>query len=69
MTQPVTYVEINSPDLATTSAFVQATIKLAREHGGHLVVEPFTLPGVGMGCYLTDPAGVLSGLHAYDPDA
>jgi predicted enzyme related to lactoylglutathione lyase len=32
------------------------------------VVEPFTLPGVGMGCYLTDPAGVLIGLHAYDPD-
>jgi uncharacterized protein len=119
MTQPVTYVEINSPDLAATSAFVsavfgwqprafaapdylvaphgdgpgvdtgllgsrdgrprtvpvvrvddiQATIKLAREHGGQLVVEPFTLPGVGMGCYLTDPAGVLIGLHAYDPDA
>lgn len=33
-----------------------------------MVVEPFTLPGVGAGRYLTDPAGVLLGLHAYDPD-
>jgi predicted enzyme related to lactoylglutathione lyase len=40
-----------------------------REHGGRLVVEPFTLPGVGHGCYITDPAGVLIGLHAYDPEA
>ena len=30
-------------------------------------VEPFTLPGVGRGCYLTDPAGLLIGLHEYDP--
>jgi predicted enzyme related to lactoylglutathione lyase len=41
MTQPVAYVEI------------QATIKLARDHGGQLVVEPFTLPGLGMGCTRT----------------
>jgi hypothetical protein len=25
-----------------------------REHGGRLVVEPFTLPGTGRGCYILD---------------
>jgi hypothetical protein len=40
-----------------------------REHGGRLIVEPFTLPGIGHGCYITDPAGVLIGLHADDPEA
>jgi len=40
------------------------------EHaGGTIVVEPYTIPGVGRGCYLTDPAGVLLGLHEYDADA
>jgi uncharacterized protein len=37
--------------------------------GGAILAEPFTLPGVGRGCYLTDPAGLLIGLHAYDPSA
>jgi predicted enzyme related to lactoylglutathione lyase len=35
--------------------------------GGAIVVEPFTIPGVGRGCYFTDPAGVLVGMHEYDP--
>lgn len=119
MTQPVTYVEINSPDLNRSREFMSAvfgwqtqpfaaadylvsphgdgpgvdsgllmsrdgqprtvpvirvdalepSIARVREHGGRLVVEPFTLPGVGHGCYITDPAGVLIGLHAYDPEA
>jgi len=119
MTQPVTYVEINSPDLKATRTFMSAVfdwqmqafaaadylvsphgdgpgvdtglmpsrdgqprtipiirvdaleqaIDRVRDHGGRLVVEPFTLPGVGRGCYITDPAGVLMGLHAYDPQA
>ena len=30
---------------------------------------PFTVPCVGRGCYLVDPAGVLLGLHEYHPDA
>ena len=34
-----------------------------------VVVEPFTITGVGRGCYIVDPAGVLLGLHAYDPNA
>ncbi|MEV4134788.1 VOC family protein [Dactylosporangium sp. NPDC049742] len=119
MTQPVTYVEINSPDLAATNAFMAAafgwhaqpfaaadylvaphgdgagvdtgllasrdgqprtvpvirvddlpkTLEVVRAHGGTVVVEPFTLPGLGHGCYITDPAGVLLGLHAYDAGA
>ena len=34
--------------------------------GGTVVVEPFEFPGVGRGCYCTDPTGVLFGLHEYD---
>ena len=34
--------------------------------GGAVVVEPFAFPGVGRGCYCTDPAGLLFGLHEYD---
>jgi predicted enzyme related to lactoylglutathione lyase len=119
MTRPVTYLEINSPDLARSSAFFSAAFgwdlqpfvsadylvaphgdgpgidtallpsqdgapravpvvrvdSLAaatarvREHGGTVVVEPFAIAGVGRGCYVVDPAGVLIGLHEYDPGA
>jgi predicted enzyme related to lactoylglutathione lyase len=31
-----------------------------------VVVPAFTIGGVGRGCYITDPAGVLLGLHEYD---
>ena len=44
-------------------------IERVRANGGQVVVEPFSIAGVGHGCYVTDPAGVLVGLHAYDPDA
>jgi predicted enzyme related to lactoylglutathione lyase len=119
VTLPVTYVEINSPDLPATTAFLAAAfgwhpqpfatpdylvaphgdgpgvdagllasrdgaprtvpiirvpamepaLELVRSHGGSVVVEPFTLPGLGHGCYITDPTGVLIGLHSYDPGA
>ena len=118
MTQPVSYLEINSPDLPQSAAFLSAvfgwdpqpfsapgylvaphgdapgvdtglmasldgqsrcipvirvpdlTAALATvtTHGGAVVVAPFTLPGVGSRCYVTDPAGVLIGLHHYDVD-
>ena len=119
MTQPVTYLEINSPDLPATARFfaevfgwqpqafvapdylvaphgpgagvdtgllasrdgqprtvpvirvdgLDAAIARVTDHGGRLVVEPFTITGVGRGCYVVDPTGVLLGLHAYDPAA
>ncbi|MBO3746783.1 metalloregulator ArsR/SmtB family transcription factor [Streptosporangiaceae bacterium NEAU-GS5] len=119
MIQPVSYVELNSPDLEATTAFLSAafgwrpqpfaapdylvaahgdvagvdtgimpsrdgrpraipvirveemdaSLDRVRANGGTVVVEPFTIPGVGHGCYVTDPAGLLIGLHAYDADA
>jgi predicted enzyme related to lactoylglutathione lyase len=119
MTRPVTYVEINSPDLARSCAFFEqvfgwapepfaasdyfvaaagdgpgidtgllasrdgnartvpiirvddldAVTEAVSEHGGAVVVPPFAIAGVGRACYVTDPAGVLVGLHAYDPEA
>jgi predicted enzyme related to lactoylglutathione lyase len=33
-----------------------------------VVVEPFTITGVGRGCYVVDPAGVLLDLHCYETD-
>lgn len=35
---------------------------------GKVVVEPFTIPDVGRGCYILDPTGLLLGLHAYDTE-
>ena len=37
--------------------------------GGSVLVERFTIAGVGHGCYVSDPAGIAIGLHQYDPDA
>ena len=119
MTMPVTYVELNSPDLEATTGFLtevfgwqlqpfaapdylvaphgdvagvdtgvtasrdgqprtipvirvedlEATMARVGEVGGRVVVEPFTIDGVGRGCYILDPAGLLLGLHAYDAGA
>jgi hypothetical protein len=33
------------------------------------VVQPFVTAGVGRGCSVVDAAGVLPGLHEYDPFA
>jgi len=118
VTRPVTYIELNSPDLERSTAFFEAVfgwkfqpfaspeylvapggaggvdtgllpsrdgapraVPVIRvpsletatadvvAHAGAVVVPPFTMPGVGRGCYVTDPAGLLIGLHEYDPDA
>jgi predicted enzyme related to lactoylglutathione lyase len=50
---------IRVDDLAAATSRVLA-------HGGTVVVEAFSVPGVGTACYVTDPAGLLLGLHAYD---
>ena len=116
MTMPVTYVELNSPDLDATRTFfsevfdwdlqpfataeylvapsgeapgIDAGVLASRDGnpfavpvirvesidalrpkielgGGKMVVEPFSIPGVGNGCYILDPAGLLIGLHEYE---
>ena len=117
--RPVTYVEINSPDLAKSAAFFESVfgwnlhafaapdylvastdgapgvdaglmpsrdgtprtvpvvrvddlaqaLDAVRSGGGTQVLPAFVITGVGRGCYVTDPAGVLLGLHEYDPNA
>ncbi|MGC9667942.1 hypothetical protein ACNTMW_15480 [Planosporangium sp. 12N6] len=42
---------------------LEGAMVLVRQHGGHVVVEPFAVPGVGSACYIIDPAGVLIGLQ------
>ena len=59
--QPRCIPVVRVPDLAAAVAVVSA-------HGGTLAVAPFTMSGVGSRCYVTDPAGVLIGLHDYDVD-
>jgi len=116
VTHPVTYVELNSPDLALTTAFlaqafgwqlrpfaapdylvaphgdgpgvdtgvmpsrdgqpraipvirvddIEQAMSRVGAAGGKVVVDPFTIEGVGRGCYVVDPAGLLLGLHCYD---
>jgi predicted enzyme related to lactoylglutathione lyase len=68
----VTYVELNSPDLEATTAFMRDVfgweapiIASTRAHGS----SSRSLPGVGRGCYLTDPPGLLIGLHEYGLNA
>ena len=44
-------------------------VKRVGEHGGKVVVEPFEIAGVGRGCYVTDPSGLLVALHENNPNA
>jgi len=48
---------------------LEATMTAVTDAGGVVVVPPFAISGVGRACYVTDPAGVLLGLHEYDADA
>ena len=114
MTQPVSYLELNTPDIKASTAFfehvfgwapkrfafddylvaphgetpgidtgllvsrdgeprsvpvirvdnIDDAVALVREHGGAVVVPPFEFSGVGRGCYISDPAGLLIGLHS-----
>jgi predicted enzyme related to lactoylglutathione lyase len=49
---------IRVPDL-------EAALTGVTDNGGTVVVPTFELPGVGRGAYITDPTGVLIGVHAY----
>ena len=118
MSRPVSYLEVQSPDLGASTAFFQqvfgwdpqpfaapdylvaphgdgpgidtglmpsrdgqpraipvirvddleSALDRVKNAGGTVVVEPFTIEGVGRGCYVVDPAGLLLGLHAYDAE-
>lgn len=43
------------------------SVTSVQANGGTQVVEPFDVPGVGRACYVTDPTGVLIGLHERNP--
>jgi predicted enzyme related to lactoylglutathione lyase len=60
--QPCSVPVLRVPDLDAAATAVS-------QHGGDVVVPPFVIAGVGRGCYITDPAGVLVGPHMYDPQA
>jgi predicted enzyme related to lactoylglutathione lyase len=60
--QPRAVAVIRVPDL-------DACLASTEQHGGTVVIAPFSIGGVGRGAYVTDPAGVLLGLHMYDPSA
>lgn len=50
-------------------ASLDQAITSVTDAGGSVVVPAFTISGVGRGCYVTDPVGVLIGLHQNDPTA
>jgi len=54
--QPLTVATITVDDIAGYMAKVIVA-------GGEIVVPKFTIPGVGYGCYFTDPTGMIVGLH------
>lgn len=60
--QPLTVATITVDDLEG----YLAKVILA---GGEIVVPTFTIPGVGRGCYITDPTGMIVGMHQPDPTA
>lgn len=47
---------------------LEAVLTKIAELGGQMVVPPFTITGLGRGCYVLDPAGVLLGLHEFNAD-
>lgn len=55
------------PVIAVPSLTV--AMKSVEDNGGTIVVDPFVVPGVGRGCYGTDPSGLLFGLHENDVNA
>ena len=46
---------------------LEASLAAVVACGGKVVVPAFSISGVGRGCYITDPVGLLMGLHYYDP--
>ncbi|WP_211880495.1 hypothetical protein [Pseudarthrobacter albicanus] len=48
-------------------ADLDATLADVEAKGGRIVVPAFELGQLGKACYITDPAGLLLGLHYYHP--
>ena len=48
-------------------ADLDAALTAVEANGGAVVVPAFGLGQMGKACYITDPAGVLVGLHFYYP--
>ena len=57
--QPRTVCTVQVPSL-------EKAVEDVKKHGGTIVVEKFTVPGVGYAVYFTDPGGQIIGL--YEPD-
>jgi len=47
---------------------IYAIMALAREHGGSVLVDPATIPGVGELVWLVDPGGNVVGAMRYSRD-
>jgi hypothetical protein len=48
---------------------IDTYIEKDEQHGGEIVVEKHTIPGVGYIAYAKDAGGTLFGIHEEDPQA
>jgi len=48
---------------------IDAAIAKVKAHGGEMVFEKDSIPGVGFQAYFKDNAGIIVGLHQADPKA
>jgi uncharacterized protein len=47
---------------------IDAYIAKVQEHGGKIILEKQTIPGVGFQAYFKDDSGIIVGLHQADPN-
>ena len=48
---------------------IDAAIAKVQEHGGEIILEKDSIPGIGYQAYFKDNAGIVVGLHQADPNA
>ncbi len=48
---------------------IDATLRAIVGAGGEIVVEKHAIPQIGWNAYCKDPAGLLFGVHQFDPEA
>jgi len=56
---------VNSVDVPDIDAYIEKI----KQHGGEIVVEKHTIPGVGYNAYGKDVEGTLFGIHQEDSEA